>query len=339
MKRITKLGILTLLITALIITQTACSTKPETVSRENYLLDTACNLIVYSTGDGLDEDIANKAIDDAYDLCAQLDKTLSKTLEVSDVSRINSAGGQWVEVSDYTRDLINAGIKYAELSGGRFDITVGRLTDLWDFHAAEPVLPDKADLDAAVQHVGYKCVEIDGNKVRLTDPEMKIDLGGIAKGYIGDRMADLMKADGVTSGIVNLGGNIICIGSKPDGEGFNIGIEAPFSDRTEIVGSVNIADKTTVTSGVYERMFEVDGKLYHHILDVKTGYSIDNDLNAVTIIADIGRSVDCDALSTTCLIKGYEDARKFIEGIDGVEAVFILRDGTVEHTAGVELNK
>ena len=152
-------------------------------------------------------------------------------------------------------------------------------------------------------------------------------------------MADLMKEDGVTSGIVNLGGNIICIGSKPDGEGFNIGIEAPFSDRTEIVGSVNIADKTTVTSGVYERMFEVDGKLYHHILNVKTGYSIDNDLNAVTIIADIGKSVDCDALSTTCLIKGYKDGRKFIDGIDGVEAVFILRDGTVEHTAGVELNQ
>ena len=337
MKRFAKLGILTLLITALIITQTACSTKPETVSRENYLLDTACNLIVYSTGDTLDEDIANKAIDDAYDLCAQLDKTLSKTAEVSDVSKINSAGGQWIEVSDYTRDLINAGLKYSKLSDGRFDITVGRLTDLWDFHAAEPALPEESDIAAAVQHVGYECVEIDGNKVRLTDPEMKIDLGGIAKGYIGDRMADLMIEEGVTSGIVNLGGNIICIGGKPDGDGFNIGIEAPFSDRTEIIGSINVADKTTVTSGVYERMFEIDGKIYHHILDVETGYSIDNDLNAVTIIADIGRSVDCDALSTTCLIKGYEEGRKFIEGIDGVEAVFILRDGTVEQTSGVEL--
>lgn len=337
MKRLARFGILTLLITAMIITQTGCNKEPETVSRENYLLDTACNLIVYSTGNYLDEKIANRAIDDAYDLCAELDKTLSKTVETSDVSKINSAAGRWVEVSDYTRDLINSGLKYAELSDGRFDITVGRLTDLWDFHAVEPKLPKKKALAEAVQHVGYQCVQVDGNYVRLTDPEMKLDLGGIAKGYIGDKMTEVMKKDGVTSGIVNLGGNIICIGGKFDNEGFNIGIEAPFSDRTEIVGSVDVKNKTMVTSGVYERMFEIDGKLYHHILDVKTGYSIDNDLNAVTIIAKTGKSMDCDAMSTICLIKGYEEARKFIDSQDGVEAVFILRDGTVQQTDGVEL--
>ncbi len=339
MNRFARFGILTIFIATMIIAQTGCSSAPQTVSRENYLLDTTCNLIVYSTGDGLDEQIANAAIDNAYDLCAQLDKTLSKTVEVSDVAKINSAGGEWVEVCDYTRDLINAGLEYSELSEGSFDITVGRLTDLWDFHATDPVLPEAGDLAAAVQHVGYECVQVDGNKVRLTDPEMKIDLGGIAKGYIGDRMVDVMKKAGVTSGIVNLGGNIICIGEKSDGEGFNIGIEAPFSDRTDIIGSVNVANKTLVTSGVYERMFEIDGKIYHHILDVNSGYSIDNDLNAVTIIADIGKSMDCDALSTTCLIKGYKEARKLIEGIDGIEAVFILKDGSIYQTAGVELNQ
>ena len=339
MNRFARLGILTLLITSLIITQTACSSEPETVSRQNYLLDTTCNIIVYNTGNKLSEKVANKAIDDAYELCAELDKTLSKTVEVSDVSKINSAGGQWVQVSDYTAELLKSGLKYAEMTDGRFDITVGRLTDLWDFHAAEPQLPKKKALEAAVQHVGYECLQVDGNYVRLLDPEMKIDLGGIAKGYIGDQMVDVMKKDGVTSAIVNLGGNVICIGGKYDNEGFNIGIEAPFSDRTEIIGSVNVKNKTMVTSGVYERMFEVGGKIYHHILDTSTGYSIDNDLNAVTIIAKTGKSMDCDAISTSCLIKGYKEARKFIDSLDGFEAVFILKDGSIYHTDGVELQQ
>ena len=339
MKRLARLSILTLIITGLIITQTGCTKEVVPVSKDNYLLDTTCTLTVYETGDGLDEDVANKAIDDAYDLCAQLDKTLSKTVEVSDIYKVNSAKCQWVEVSDYTAELLKAGLEYCELSNGRFDVTVGRLTDLWDFHAAEPKMPKADDVDDAIKHVDYKCVEMNGNQVRLTDPDMKIDLGGIAKGYIGDKMVELMEEEGVTSGIVNLGGNVICIGSKPGEDAFNIGVEAPFSDRTEIVGSIPVADKTLVTSGVYERMFEHNGKIYHHILDVDTGYSIDNDLDAVTIIADKGKSMNCDAMSTICLIKGYEEARKFIESQDGVEAVFILRDGTVEKTDGANLQQ
>ena len=321
----------------MIITQTGCSGEVTPVSKDNYLLDTTLTLSVYATGDTLDEEVANAAIDEAYELCALLDKTLSKTVEVSDVSKINSAGGEWVEVSDYTLELIKKGLEYSELSDGAFDITVGRLTELWDFHAEDPVLPDAEDLAAAVEHVGYTMVEIDGNKIRLTDPEAKLDLGGIAKGYIGDKMAETMEAAGVTSGIVNLGGNIICIGGKSEDEDFNIGVETPFSDRTEIIGSIAARDKTLVTSGVYERMFEIDGKIYHHILDTATGYSADSDLDAVTIIADKGNSVNCDALSTICLIKGYEGARELIESIDGIEAVFVLSNGDVEMTAGAEL--
>ena len=337
MRRFTRFTILTIILSALIITQTGCSSEVKTVSKDNYYLDTTCTLTVYETEDGLDETIANEAIDKAYELCALLDKTVSKTVEVSDIAKINSAGGQWVQVSDYTIELLHGGLKYSELSDGVFDITVGRLTDLWDFHAEEPVLPDEDDLADAVKHVGYEMVQIDDNKARLTDPASKIDLGGIAKGYIGDRMAEVLENNGVTSAIVNLGGNIICIGSKPGADGFNIGVEAPFTDRTEIVGSIEVADKTLVTSGVYERMFEIDGKIYHHILDTKTGYSVDSDLNAVTLIADKGKSMDCDAMSTICLIKGYQDARKFIESQEGVEAVFVLKNGDVKMTDGAKL--
>ena len=256
---------------------------------------------------------------------------------------MNAAKGEWVEVSDYTAELVKAGIEYSKLSDGDFDITVGGVTDLWDFHA-EPEdarLPDADALAEAVKHVDYRNVEVDGNRIRLKDPDARIDLGGIAKGYVGDRMTEVLVNDGVTSGIINLGGNVICIGGKyTDGSsedgGFMIGVEAPFSDRAEIVGKVEAKDMTLVTSGVYERKIEVDGKLYHHILSTETGWSVDTDLYSVTLVGSTGKSADLDALSTICLIKGSEDAKALIEDTDGVEAVFVLSDGSIDQTSGME---
>lgn len=323
----------------------------EPVSGENYYLDTVCTISIYEIKDADGnavaaadaEEQAQAAIDKAWERCAALDKQLSRTQDVSEVSKINNAGGEWVEVSGETLELINKGIEYSELAGGDFDITIGGVTDLWDFHAdpEDAKLPDEAALAEAVKHVNYKNIEIDGSRVRLKDPEAKIDLGGIAKGYIGDRLTEVLEAEGVTSGIINLGGNVICIGAKDnsaegDAGAFSIGVEAPYSDRTEIVGKVNAKDMTLVTSGVYERQIEVDGKLYHHILSTKTGYSVESDLDAVTLTAAKGRSGDIDALSTICLIKGSKAAKELIESIDGVEAVFVLHDGSTEVTSGME---
>ena len=117
---------------------------------------------------------------------------------------------------------------------------------------------------------------------------------------------------------------------------FVIGVEAPYSDRSEIVGKVKARDMTLVTSGVYERQIEVDGKTYHHILSTKTGYSVETDLDAVTLAGAKGQSMDLDALSTICLIKGHDEAKKLIEGIDGIEAVFIMHDGSTDKTSGME---
>lgn len=365
-----------LLAALMIISQTACSrttagdpSAPEPVTGEDYLLDTICNISVYAMKDGSSEtrpaaemqDAAESAISDAFDLCASLDKTLSRTQPVSEISKVNEAGGEWVEVSDTTVELVSAGLKYSKLSYGDFDITIGGVTDLWDFHAdpEDAKLPDEDELSEAVSHVDYTNVEIDGNRIRIKDPDARIDLGGIAKGYIGDRMSDLLEERGVVSGIVNLGGNVICIGGKYAGaeddnaggetsaesnaggetgaemQDFVIGVEAPFSDRTEIVGTVNGRDCTLVTSGIYERKIEVDGQLYHHILSTKTGYSAKTDVTAVTLRASKGMSMDIDALSTICLIKGSEQAIRLIEGMDGIEAVFILDDGSVRQTSGM----
>ena len=317
---------------------------PEPVVKDGYYLDTICSISVYRMKDEQGEvrdaskisEEAEAAIDEAFELCRELDGLLSRTKETSDIGRINAAGGEWVEVSDYTVEIIQKGVEYSQLSDGAFDITVGGLTEQWDFHAEgeDAKLPDKEALEEAAQHVDYRAIEIEGNKVRLTDPESKLDLGGIAKGYIGDRMAEVLESRGVVSAVINLGGNVICIGGKTDSTDFVIGIETPFSDRTEIIGKINARDKTLVTSGVYERRIEVGGKTYHHILDSATGWPAETDLDAVTLIADKGCSGDIDALSTICLIKGSVEGKAFIESLDGIEGVFVLSDGTVITTDG-----
>lgn len=350
LKRLTCILVILAMTAALSACGKAAPAENTPVQGDNYYLDTICTISIYAMqgDDGIVpasemQDAAEAAIDDAFKLCSELDRTLSRTRDDSEIGKVNAAKGEWVEVSDYTAELVKAGIEYSKLSDGDFDITVGGVTDLWDFHA-EPEdarLPDADALAEAVKHVDYRNVEVDGNRIRLKDPDARIDLGGIAKGYVGDRMTEVLVNDGVTSGIINLGGNVICIGGKyTDGSsedgGFMIGVEAPFSDRTEIVGKVEAKDMTLVTSGVYERKIEVDGKLYHHILSTETGWSVDTDLYSVTLVGSTGKSADLDALSTICLIKGSEDAKALIEDTDGVEAVFVLSDGSIDQTSGME---
>jgi hypothetical protein len=150
---------------------------------------------------------AEAAIDASLDLCSELESKLSRTRKDSDISRLNAAKGEWTEVSPETIELIRKGLEYSELSGGAFDITVGGITELWDFHApeGEAKIPDEEAVANAVKHVGYKGVEIDGSKVRLSDPGAKIDLGGIAKGYIGDKMTEALEESGVVSGVTAWG--------------------------------------------------------------------------------------------------------------------------------------
>ena len=344
MKRHLSIFINMLLLLALLGGCSGASAAPDPVVKDGYYLDTICTISVYWMTDDQGEvkaatdmsEEAEAAIDEAFELCKDLESKISRTRESSDIGRLNAAGGEWVDVSDCTRELIQKGMEYSYTSDGAFDITVGGLTEQWDFHAAEgkAKLPDEKTLAEAAKHVNYRNLAIEGNNVKLTDPETKLDLGGIAKGYIGDRMTEVLESKGVTSAVINLGGNVICIGGKTDTDDFVIGVETPFSDRTEIIGKIDARDKTLVTSGVYERRIEVDGKTYHHILDTKTGWPVETDLDAVTLTADKGRSGDIDALSTICLIKGSAEGKEFIEEIDGVEGVFVLSDGSVLTTSG-----
>lgn len=321
---------------------TTASASTDPVTKQSYYFDTICQITIYDMKDMSEENAAD-AIQAAFDKCAHYEKLLSKTKEGSDIWNINHAQGKPVTCDPETISIIEKGISYGDLTDGKFDITIGACEDLWDFHSDNPKVPDADELAEAVSHVNYKNIQVDGDTVTMLDPDCEIDLGGIAKGYIADRTAEVLRDQGVTSAIISLGGNIECVGGKPTDAGsqkpFTIGIETPYSDMSRIVGTVQLTDGTAVTSGVYERYFTYEGKEYHHILDVKTGYPVDTDTLGVTIIGADGTSADCDALSTTCLILGSEAGAKLIESLDGYEAAFILRDNSIVKTSGMELTE
>ena len=338
MKKKTKsLIILLTLLTALIITQTGCSKKENSVSKEGYYLDTVCNITIYDM-EGMSEKKAEEVIDGAYEVCSKYENLLSKTRKASDIYKINHAEGQAVTCDPKTIEVIKKGIEYGDLSDGLFDITIGKVTDLWNFHTDKPAVPKQEVIDEVLPDVGYKQIVIDGNTVRMENPKGEIDLGGIAKGYIADRVTDYLVDQKVTSAVVNLGGNICAIGYKDaeDKTDFNIGIKKPYTKENEIVGTIGVNNKTVVTSGSYERYFEQDGKRYFHILDPKTGFPKETGLDSVTIVGGLGRSCDCDALATICFMKGAEEGKKFIDSQKGYGALFIDTDGKITESKNMK---
>ena len=314
--------------------------KPESqpVSGQNFFFDTICQVTIYNMPD-MSEENADSLIQEVFSNCRRYENLLSKTVEGSDVWNLNHAEGRKVKCDPETIDLLLRSEMYGDLTDGLFDVTIGGVQDLWDFHMEDsPVPPQPDDVKKALTHVGYTGIEIDGDEVSLKDPEAMIDLGGIAKGYIADRITRELVDAGVSSAIINLGGNIVCAGCKETADGssdFRIGIETPYSGRTQIVGAVSLQNRTVVTSGVYERYFVYDGEEYHHILDPATGYPAVTDVLSVTIVADSGLSGDCDALATTCLLLGSEKGMALIEQLEDFEAVFITRDGELLQTSGM----
>ena len=330
-----------LLTAVIIIPQTGCGGK-EPVSGSEFCLDTSCEITIYDM-EGMSEDKAAGIIDQAFAEIREYENMLSRTVEGSDVYRINHADGKSTEVSVETLDVIHTGLLMAELSGGKFDITVGALTDLWKFTSDNPSVPEDQEIRKALETVGYENITMKGNEVGLSDSETRIDLGGVAKGYIADKTGEYMEAQGVTKAIINLGGNITAIGEKEEDTPWTIGIERPYSDRSEIVGSIKVSDKTVVTSGIYERQFVEDGVRYHHVLDPQTGYPAETDLEAVTITAVKGNSGFCDSLSTACLILGKEKAHRLVLKLQDeypqmeIEAAFIDKNDNIAHTDGMNL--
>lgn len=303
----------------------ACASVNMTpISKTGFHFDTVITITLYSS---TDEDLLTSC----FELAAHYENLLSRTKEGSDIYRINHANGVPTEVSSETAELLEIALDYAKLTKGAVDPTIGAVSTLWNFHEdSEHIPPSSNDIQNALSHVNYQNVVLSGNMVTLTDADACLDLGFIAKGYIADKMKEYLLSEGVTSALINLGGNVLSVGSKPDNSAFVIGIQEPFADAGTPATTVSINDTSVVSSGVYERYFEHDGQFYHHILDTKTGYPVENNLLAVSILSE--SSTDGDALSTTCLVLGYEKAYELIESLGGIEAIFITSDNTVHTT-------
>lgn len=291
----------------------------KTASKSGFYFDTIIQIKLYDSGD-------EKLIDECFEKAEYYENLFSRTKDTSDIYKINHSNGEPVKVANETIELISKSLAYCESTDGILDITVGSLSELWDISTASltgsGVIPDDNEIISALSTVDYRCVSLDetNNTVTVTNGAI-LDLGAFAKGYVADEMKKYLNDKGVHTGIINLGGNTLTLGEKSGGKKYTIGIQEPFSEDGTTITTLQVTDKSVVTSGCYQRYFKVDDKIYHHILDTKTGFPVDNDLYSVTIISD--SSLEGDALSTYVYSLGLDEGQKYIESRNDINAVFI----------------
>ena len=289
-----------------------------------FAMDTVMDFTVYGDQTGSATAAAEEEI-------RRLESLLSRTEADSEVSRINSGAGSAVAVSAETADLIRRAVSYSRLTGGAFDITVAPVVSAWGFTEESHRVPSDDTLSALLQAVGSDRIRLTGDSVTL-EPEMAIDLGGIAKGYASDRAAAVLREQGVERAILSLGGNVCALGSKPDGSAWRVAVRDPAAPDGA-VGILQLTDAFAVTSGGYQRYFEEDGKTYHHIIDPATGYPADSGLTSVTVVGTDGTL--CDALSTALFVMGEEQAVSLWRQEGNFELVLVTDDGRVAVTEGL----
>ncbi len=309
----------------LLFSLTSCAAdKP--LSRTVTALDTVCTISLYGENE-------ESTLDAVCAMIQEYEQRWSRTIPNSEVSVLNAANGAQTAVSTATVELLQTAQFYSIATEGAFDITTAPLTDLWKAAEQSGTLPDEAALSAACATTGAYRMQF-GVDTATLERGTSIDLGGIAKGAIADKVSEALKAGGCSSALIDLGGNIVALGSKPNGEPFHIGIADPQKEEA-LIATVAVSDRAVVTSGSYQRGYEIAGEWYSHILDPKTGYPVENDLASVTILAPL--ALDADVLSTACFVMGYEKASTFLDTYDDIEAVFVKADGSVVATDGVDL--
>ncbi len=299
----------------------SCSRNIYPLSSTQIMMDTVVTVTIYDGDDSV--------LSGAMKLCKKYENLLSRTVENSDIYRINHSNGKPVEINQDTAELLAFALDIAEKSNGAFDPTVLPLVELWDVTNSKTV-PSDAEIKTLLPLVNYKNIILYGNHVTAKN-NAQLDLGGIAKGFIADKLKVYLKKNGVKSAIINLGGNTLLVGDKNGGD-FSVGIQKPFGKQNELCATVMMNDKTAVTSGVYQRFFEQNGRIYHHIIDPKTGHPTENGLYAVTVVTDL--SSIADGLSTACLVLGVEKGKELAKQF-GAELIFIDKDGKLILTDGL----
>lgn len=316
-----KLKIIILLSLCLLLT--ACTDiAPKEYTYDFFAMDTFMSLTAYG-------DNAEKGVKAAAARIAELTLKLSVTDESSEISAINRMGS--AEVSGETAELISFALDIADKTDGALDPTIYPVLRAWGFTTDENRVPAPGEISALLENIGHGRVIIDGNTVSL-DKEMMLDLGAVAKGYAGDETERILRENGINSALINLGGNIQLIGSKPDGSDWRLGVKSPLGDGN--IGILTISDCAAVTSGAYERCFTAeDGTVYGHIIDPSSGYPADNGLLSVTVIADKGTL--CDALSTALFVMGEERALNFWRQNKNFDVILITNNAEVLITEGI----
>ncbi len=314
----------------LFLTAAACLlfTGCESVSEKEYVkdwfaMDTFMSVTAY--GDG-----APKALEDIQNRISELEGLWSVTDENSELYRLNHGGSG--EVSPETAELVSFALDISEKSGGALDPTIYPVLAAWGFTTDEKHVPPEEELSRLLELVDHSAVDVQGNTITLGDG-MMLDLGAVAKGAASDEAAEILRKNGVKSALVNLGGSIMTIGTKPDGKEWRIAVKDPMGDGS--IGVLELSDLAAVTSGMYERYFvDEDGTLYGHIIDPKNGYPVNNELLSATIVSPDGRL--CDALSTAVFVLGTDRAEELRRQIGGFDMLLITRSGEVIVTEGIE---
>ena len=292
-----------------------------------FAMDTYMSLSAYN-------DEGGEALDAAAEELRRLEALLSVTNEGSDIYALNHSGGTTVELSPETAELIELSIEISDETHGAFDATLYPITSEWGFTTGNFTVPSDERLCELMKLTGSDKISLDGNTATL-EKGTQLDLGGIAKGYAGKKAALLLKESGVSSALLDMGGNIQTIGSKPDGSDWNVGIKDPL-DSAKLVGTVSVSDKAVVTSGGYERYFEQGGTLYSHIIDPKTGRPAKNGTISATVIGNDGAI--CDGLSTALFVMTRAEAKDILSQHTDISAVIVSDDGSLLVSAALKGN-
>lgn len=320
-----------LLLVVVLILLSACQ-SPEGETSQPYLekIDYALGTVVRIK---LYDKQSPEVIEQILARLNEIEDRMSYTREGSDIYRLNHAGGEPIQIHPDTMLVLKEAIRFNQLSGGTFDPTLGVLIDAWGIGSDRARIPSAEEIRDGLLTIGTEKVHILSDDTVQVDAGTEIDLGAIAKGYAADEAARICVENGVHSAIIDLGGNILVVGNKAGGD-FLIGIRNPLEGANTSIGHIAIQDMTVVTSGDYERFFEADGKRYHHILDYRTGYPVENNLSSVSIITK--KSIEADGFSTSVYAMGLEEGRKFIESQEDLEAIFVTKDKHVIISDGLK---
>lgn len=328
-----KTGACNLLAGALIMLLAGCSAPPAKQSETELLLGTTISVTTYG-------DVPAALFDAVFARVREIEERMSTSEEdytTTELMAVNDAAGRApVRVSEDTFEVVQQAIQYSRTTNGAFDLSVQPLVSLWGIGTEWAAVPDEEAVVRAVSAVDYRDVQLapDTRSIYLPEPDMGIDVGGIAKGYAADEAGRILRDAGVTSALLDFGGNILTVGAKPDGSAWRIGIQAPDATRGSYIGIAEVVDRAVVTSGTYERYFVEDGVRYHHILDTDTGYPVRNELDSVTIVTEV--SMRADALSTALFAMGLDRGLEFAEETRDVEAFFVTTEGVVHMSSGMD---